>query len=1024
MKYRLGLDIGTNSIGFAILNLGQDGIARSIERVGVRIFTDGRNQKDQTTLSAHRRMKRLERRRRDRFIMRKKKLLAMLVECHLFPTDPIEQQNLKQLDVLSLRAEAVHRRLKPFELGRVLYHLNRKRGFLSNRKGGSDEDRKNKITDRIKNLQNELEKQKCVTVGQFLYSRCQQGLSTKATIETGFHIVRGLIESEFDAIVEFQRKYHPGISLGQWHGVRSCIFHQRPLKQVETGACAIYSDRNRAFRFMPSFQEFRFLSELHNLKYQDENFITMGLNEEQIYRAFDEFRLRKDLSYKKLKKFLNLESVIFSIEKSKTKEKMKISETNDFFVGLEIPGLNWAEMPLSLRDQICEIFFSDKEAKEITCELENILPSEVISAFPMDTLPTINEATASFSKEALQKIVDLSLNERRHPALVAQDLMANERHENILQDNLSYYGYAIPESTQTIPRHILENGSVVDKDERMVGRIANPTVHAALRQLEKVVNEIVGIYGRPDAIHIELARDLKRSREEKNEAVLRNKKNEDLNGEVLAFIKKHKQKATAFNFERVKLWFELTALKNQVCVYSGQTISARMVLSEEVEIDHILPFRRTLDDGFNNKVLVVTKENRLKKNRTPFEAFGGHAEKWAEVQERAKLLPFAKQWRFAPDAMKKFGDENGFLERHLNDTRYISKVAAKYLGTIVPDKSIVSSKGMLTSLLRAKLGLNKLIQSADGKKDRMDHRHHGIDALVVALTSRSFLKQVSDMTGKGGDPNRVKVPEPWDGFFAEAKKSYDNIVVSHKLDHGRNGPLLEETCFGLISNPNEFEIANKFHLVRTLARADIKDMLTIRDSDLRKIALKKGIDALPKEIKKVRCYEKTNESVEDLGSLSSGVALVAHGAQKQHLKFYQKGDINFLGIWLLPKKRELTTEGKGHQKDEYVFWPVKTFDLNSGDANSNRPHPAAKLVAKIFKGDTVLLEVKGQKSIYVVKSIRAANKQLYFLEHNRSKEKDGEKKFLLSFSKLSSHGFRKVFIKPSGMVVDRGPLLK
>lgn len=1030
MKYTLGLDVGTNSLGWAILKLNKDGAPEEIEKLGSRIFSDGRNPKDQTTLASSRRQKRHERRRRDRFLQRKKLVLNQLIKMGLFPKIEEEQQELKNLDVLTLRAKAASEKISAYELGRVLYYLNLRRGFKSNRKqAGSDEDKKNKISERIQKLQNELTSKNFKTVGQYLHDRYKSGLSTKATIENEFHLLRDLIENEYDTIVAQQKTYHKDITNADWDNLRGKIFHQRPLKPVETGSCSLYPEEFRTFKFLPSFEYYRFFTELFNLSYQDPNFNTHNLTLDQIFQAFHKFKHNKEVPYSKLKKFLKID-VKFSMEE--TKEKIKNSATNSYFSNDLFFGDSWAKLPLSIKDQIAEIFFSDEEdsmkirEKLASLKVEEEILDNLFSVPPLIKLPSISEVTCSYSSKALQKIVSLIEEEKRHPALIVDDLFKNEARDHVLSDKLGYYGASVPESMQPIPSHIKNNNPSLNEDEKRYGKIANPTVHAALNQIKIVVNELIVTYGKPENVHIEFARDLKKSKADKDEDNKKRKINEDRNQRVKEFIEKHKESLSSFNFERVKLWFELDAMNNQMCVYSGKTISARMVLSDEVQVDHILPFSRTLDDSLSNKVLVLASENVKKRNKTPFEAFGKDVEKWAAIQERAKKLPYNKQWRFASEAISKFEKEDKFLSRHINDTRYISKIAKKYLGNITDQSKIVSSKGQMTSIIRGKLGLNQFIQNSEGKKDRDDHRHHAIDALTVALTSRSYLKKISDASAKHKDPNKIPVPQPWEGFIKEVEKQFNQVIVSHKVDHGTNGPFMEETCLGLVKNPNEYENKNNFKLITTKARSALtdKNIDVIRSKTLQNTAEKKGIDGLSKEIKKLRVYEVSKEDLEEIGSINSGLAKVAHGRNKQHTKFYQKGDINYLAIWYLPKDITLKQDFHKKRKSDYIFSAVKTFDLNSKNPNELKPHPAAKLVTKIFKNDSLALEINGKLSYFILKSIRAANGQLYFLEINRSKEAADKKQFLLTFSKLVEYKFRKIFVTSTGVIKDNGPILK
>jgi CRISPR-associated endonuclease Csn1 len=143
IDYRLSLDLGTNSIGWCIYRLDRDDTGADdrerwrpvgIQRIGVRIFSDGRNPKDLASLAMARRLARQQRRRRDRALKRKAKFLKALVATGLLPDDPEKRKQLVSLDPYALRARALTEALNPHHVGRALFHLARKRGFRSGRK--------------------------------------------------------------------------------------------------------------------------------------------------------------------------------------------------------------------------------------------------------------------------------------------------------------------------------------------------------------------------------------------------------------------------------------------------------------------------------------------------------------------------------------------------------------------------------------------------------------------------------------------------------------------------------------------------------------------------------------------------------------------------------------------------------------------------------------------------------------------------------------------------------------------------
>ena len=182
MKYRLGLDVGTNSLGWSVLELDAEGHeVRKIVAAGSRIFSDGRDSKTSKTLASKRREKRSARRRHDRYKQRREYLLIELTNVGLFPKDETTRKALQNFNPLELRArlltespadilaniqqrthqskdEAIDGKstkdalaaLRPdmrpeYLIGRALFHLNQRRGFKSNRKDKGKESGKNGV---------------------------------------------------------------------------------------------------------------------------------------------------------------------------------------------------------------------------------------------------------------------------------------------------------------------------------------------------------------------------------------------------------------------------------------------------------------------------------------------------------------------------------------------------------------------------------------------------------------------------------------------------------------------------------------------------------------------------------------------------------------------------------------------------------------------------------------------------------------------------------------------------------------
>ena len=221
------------------------------------------------------------------------------------------------------------------------------------------------------------------------------------------------------------------------------------------------------------------------------------------------------------------------------------------------------------------------------------------------------------------------------------------------------------------------------------------------------------------------------------------------------------------------------------------------MFSSEVEVEHILPFSRTLDDSMANKTLAFREANRGKRNQTPEEAWSGEA--YEAIQHRAAALPRNKAWRFKPGAMERFQNENrDFLARQLNETRHLSRLAKEYVGKVTGDDNVWVVTGQLTALLRQRWGLN-----SSNTKDRNNHRHHAIDAATIGVIDRNILQEVARRAGVREDGDRLDeitrdVPEPYVGFRENVRACVNRLIVSHKPEHGTGGALHEDTAYGLV----------------------------------------------------------------------------------------------------------------------------------------------------------------------------------------------------------------------------------
>src|SRR5262249_2108380 len=134
-----------------------------------------------------------------------------------------------------------------------------------------------------------------------------------------------------------------------------------------------------------------------------------------------------------------------------------------------------------------------------------------------------------------------------------------------------------------------------------------------------------------------------------------------------------------------------------------------------------------------------------------------------------------------------------FIARQLNDTAYITRTVVAYLKHVCP--TVIGTKGQLTARLRHDWGLDTILNPEHKpEKSREDHRHHAVDAIVIALTNPSRLQQLAKTKRHAADYERM--PEPWSAFRDQVADVIAKMYVSHRVPRGIYGPLHEETIYG------------------------------------------------------------------------------------------------------------------------------------------------------------------------------------------------------------------------------------
>ena len=1030
--YRLGIDIGVNSLGWCALALGPDGAPNGLLDLGVRLFADGRDPQKGTSRAADRRLARQTRRRRDRYLRRRADLMDVLVDLGLMPADAAARKRLEALDPYELRARGLGERLDPYELGRALFHLNQRRGFRSSRKtdrGGEDEKERGKIDTGIDRLRQALKDGGHDTVGAFLWARHRERQAVRARLagrsakdEYEFYPQRALLEDEFDELWARQAAFHPTLLTDEArHALKAIVFFQRPLKPVDPGRCTLDPEDARAPRALPLAQRFRMYQELNNLRIVAFGQTARCLTRAERDRVFARLEPSKELSFNRMRRLLGLGSDDrFNLE-SEARRGLKGDETGRLLADKKRFGKAWWDFDADRQAAIVETILDaeDEDALAAIGREDWGLSHEAARTVAKARLP---EGYALVGRRALAKIVPL-LREQGVSYYDAAKEAGYEPSDFRADGNAS----ELPDYREALARHLIGgSGKPGDPADVRLGRFPNPTVHIGLNQVRKVVNALIAEYGKPTEIVVELARDLKLSRRRKAEVEARIADDRARNERLRKELSNLGVKDSRENLIRLKLWEELGPPHDRKCVFSGEPISCGMVFGDRVAVDHILPFKDTLDDSLANRILCLKGANDYKRKRSPFEAFKDSRDgyDWGGILRRAENLPANRRWRFAPDAMERFLRDKDFLARHLTDTAYLARIAREYLGQVCHPDRVWAVPGTLTGLLRSKWGLNGILSDSN-LKNRADHRHHAIDAFVVGCTDRALLKRMSDAAAASRLDRAIEdVPDPWDGFGRDdLRERVRAVAVSLKPDHGRQGRLHEETAYGLVKDPAREGGAT---VVYRKAFIDLneKEIGRIRDRRLRA-----DVQAHVAALNKVG-----NARKDALGDYAD-----RHGIR--HVRLLKVEDPT--GLVPIRDRRngrvyKAMAAGQNwcidlfEQPDgKWIGAPITVFQANQpGTPDERRKgHPAARRVMRVHKGDYLKLDHDGAERIFRVVRLEAKAQRFRLAEHNetgnleeRHKDEDDPFRWLfVSFSQLKPRKARKVSVDLLGRVRDPGP---
>lgn len=794
----LGLDIGTNSVGWALTGTKADGSGRLIA-LGSRVFPAGvdgdiQSGRDNSRAGGRRLARQLRRmtRRRARRISSVARLLEERGLLPVLGTTPRSRHDvLADLDArlcalypdhgaglpYFLRSRALDAALSPHELGRAILHLAQRRGFLSNRRT-PDTSEDGLVKTKISELDKLTADSGARTIGEYFSmldpheSRIRQRYTSRAQYR-----------HELDAILSAQVPHHEVLTPRFIKKLRSRIFHQRPLKSVRKliGRCSLEPQARRCAFALPIAQEFRLLQKLNDLRAITGDGEIRALLDHEREIIIDLAGKQAAVTFTAIKRAINKEKLTVSPIREFNLE----SGGEDKLKGLSTTGRLQEAAPV-LMTRLCDrpdeiealvhllrsVENSDRLANLVARRFDAI-PAEAMAL----TLVHFEEGYAAFSRRALGRIVPR--------------LREGASLQTVLKEEYGVVELFPAEPTLRPMRSLLRE-------------VRNPAVERSLSEMRKVVNGIVREYGKPDRIHLELGSDLKRPRKER-ERIYRRNRNRQKEREAQVPVWESQVIARGYavgdpsrtDLEKLLLLEEC----NGLCPYTGRQITAQDLFgpNPSVEVEHIIPYALSLDDSFANKTLCVTAENRIKNRRTPYEAYS-NTERWHDILHRVRAFKGdAARRKLELFQLEEVGMD--FLARHLNDTRYASLLAKRYVERLFgrsgggEHPQILAATGVVTATMRRSWNLEGLLGGLG--KTRNDHRHHAVDAAVLALTTPEQLSGLrAVIRTQGARPGRtVTLDQPWPGFREELQDMLESIVVSNRPDRRIGGPLHEDTNY-------------------------------------------------------------------------------------------------------------------------------------------------------------------------------------------------------------------------------------
>lgn len=779
INYRIGLDIGIASVGWSvILNNALDEPCHIVD-MGVRIFEKPEDAKTGETLATARRGARGQRRLIRRRKHRLDRVKHLLEEKGIIVLEAFEKRYHEAglPDVYELRTAALDRKLSNDELAQVLIHIAKHRGFKSNRKADTKDKESGLLLTATADNKKLLLEKGYRTVGEMLYKDSafrletpwnKAGFTLNARNRDGSYkhtMLRDLLVDEVNTIFDRQQALGNAVADDDLREAYLAImtaqrsFDMGPGGESpyaldgfgdKVGFCTLEREEKRAPKAAYTAEYFNVLQKINHTRIISEFGEYRDFKAEEKEMLLNEVHIRKALTYAQVKAKLKLNATdtFSTLNYNKQNGDLEKTEKTKFI-----------SMPFTI--SVKEILEGNPRENEADRRLYDEV-ARILTNYKNDDNRTEALKKLHLADEKIQELLMLTPAQHLHLSVKAMNKLIPFLEQGMVySDACEHAGY---QSTAKTKMHVLKSykaryadGSVDIEKTKVIQNeakeiqeqlqdITSPVARRAISQSIKVLNAIILKYGSPQAVYVELAREMAKTFDERNKIKSSNDKRQAENEVFLNDIRKYIKNPKGQDLVKYRLWQQQDGFDP----YTGRKIPVEQLFKNDgYEIDHILPYSKSMDDSYANKVLVAAEANRLKKNQTPYEYFE-HSNKSSMTwdQYRSWVLSAIKDENKRRHMLKKHileDEERQFIARNLNDTRYATRFVLSLIhdylefapwNTDGKKKHAFAVNGVITGYLRKRWGLPQ--------KNRETHQHHSVDAVVIACVTDHMIQNISN----------------------------------------------------------------------------------------------------------------------------------------------------------------------------------------------------------------------------------------------------------------------------------------